>query len=70
MQCFELASIDDGGPNYAWIAWSRGIPQTSLGDLGMVIAWSRLGSNVRNSYEPGARPADDLTHQSISVERT
>jgi L-Lysine epsilon oxidase N-terminal/L-lysine epsilon oxidase C-terminal domain len=72
LQTFEIASFDDKGQpsNYVWTTWSRGVPQTPAGDLKMVTEWCKLGFIVRNPYQPGAQPADDLTYKYISVERS
>lgn len=52
MQTFERAGGTDASPNYQFLAWARGIPQTNAGDLKMVTEWSRLGIVVRNPYAP------------------
>ena len=72
LQTFEIASFDDKGQpsNYVWTTWSRGVPQTPAGDLKMVTEWCKLGFIVRNPYQPGAQPADDLSYKYISVERS
>ena len=70
MQSFEIASISNGSPNYVWTTWSRGVPQTPVGDLKMVTEWSKLGFIVRNPYEPAVQPADSYQAKYISVERT
>jgi hypothetical protein len=52
MQTFERVGGTDASPNYQFLAWARGIPQTNAGDLKMVTEWSRLGIVVRNPYAP------------------
>ena len=71
LQSFEIASVSNGKPNYVWTTWSRGVPQTPVGDLKMVTEWSLLGFIVRNPYEPAVKPADSYQGPKyISVERT
>jgi hypothetical protein len=71
LQSFEIASVSNGNPNYVWTTWSRGVPQTPVGDLKMVTEWSLLGFVVRNPYEPAVQPADSYQGPKyISVERT
>ncbi|HEV2159446.1 LodA/GoxA family CTQ-dependent oxidase [Bradyrhizobium sp.] len=70
LQSFEIASIQSGRPSYVWTTWSRGVPQTPVGDLKMVTEWNKLGFIVRNPYEPAVQPADNYAAKYISVERT
>src|SRR4051812_42555408 len=70
LQSFEIASVSNGSPNYVWTTWSRGVPQTRVGDLRMVTGGARLVFIVRNPYQRGARSVDDLPYKYISVERT
>jgi L-Lysine epsilon oxidase N-terminal/L-lysine epsilon oxidase C-terminal domain len=70
LQSFEVTSFSGGQPNYQFLGWSRGVPQTLAGDLKMVTEWARLGFIVRNPY----MSANDLDAPSpgnkyISVER-
>jgi len=61
----------DGSPQYIWIDWSPGVPQTNAGDLKMVTEWSRLAFIVRNPYQPSAKPPTLPPDQKyIAVERT
>ena len=51
LQVFEVVSFNpDKSPNYQMFDWSRGVPQSNMGDLKMVTEWSRLGFVVRNPY--------------------
>ncbi|KAF0811744.1 L-lysine 6-oxidase [Andreprevotia sp. IGB-42] len=72
LQTYEVVSVgSDGSPNYQFLQWARGIPQTNAGDLKMVTEWSRLGFVVRNPYLTAQQldqPSPDYKY--ISVERT
>ena len=74
LQSFELVTKPDAAGNpgtYVWTDWSRGVQQTSAGDLKMVTEWSKLGFIIRNPYEgPQLQPADLLGEKYISVERS
>lgn len=71
LQVFEVASFNtDKSPNYQMFDWSRGVPQSNMGDLKMVTEWSRLGFVVRNPYltkKDLDAPSPDYKY--ISVER-
>jgi hypothetical protein len=74
LQVWEVSGIkSDGTPNYVWLDWSRGVPQTGAGDLKMVTEWWRLGFVRRNPYlgtadiKPTETPPDT---KYISMERT
>lgn len=70
LQTYEVMGFNAGSPNYQFIEWARGVPQTLAGDLKMVTEWSRLGFVVRNPYLPADQldqPSPDLKY--ISVER-
>jgi hypothetical protein len=71
MQVYEVTAVDNGKPQYDYLSWSRGVPQTNAGDLKMVTEWSKLGFVIRNPY----LKEDDINSASpdnkyISVERT
>jgi hypothetical protein len=77
MQVWEKVSGTDANPNYQYLSWARGIPQTNAGDLKMVTEWSRLGIVVRNPYvspksldvpSPGQTPPT-APQKYVSVER-
>lgn len=71
LQAFEVTSVTDGKPNYDFLGWSRGVPQTLAGDLKMVTEWARLGFLIRNPYvspDDLDKPSPDLAKY-ISVER-
>jgi len=71
LQAFEVVGFSGGKPQYSYLNWSRGVPQTNAGDLKMVTEWSRLGIIVRNPYLPEDKlnkPSPDEKY--ISVERT
>jgi hypothetical protein len=71
MQTWEITSVTNGAPNYIFIDWTPGVPQTNAGDLKMVTEWWRLSFVVRNPYEPDAKPPSLPPNQKyISVERT
>jgi hypothetical protein len=73
IQSFEFASVRNGKVRAPWTVWSRGIPQTSAGDLKMVTEWSKLGFIIRNPYDKDVsrKPADELSGPKyISVERS
>jgi hypothetical protein len=61
LQSFEVTSLD-AKAQPVWTTWSRGVPQTSAGDLKMVTEWSRLGFIIRNPSVKDAttKPADQL----------
>ncbi|MFK0733682.1 MAG: LodA/GoxA family CTQ-dependent oxidase [Gloeotrichia echinulata HAB0833] len=50
LQAYEVVGFDGGQPQYKYLNWSRGVPQTNAGNLKMVTEWSRLGFIVRNPY--------------------
>jgi L-Lysine epsilon oxidase N-terminal/L-lysine epsilon oxidase C-terminal domain len=52
LQCAEVTSVANGRPKYLWTTWSKGVPQTSAGDLKMVTEWAKLGFIVRNPFLP------------------
>jgi hypothetical protein len=72
LQANEVVGFDEqNNPQYQYLNWSRGIPQTNAGDLKMVTEWSRLGFIIRNPYLPESeldQPSPDTKY--ISVERT
>jgi hypothetical protein len=71
LQTWEITSVTNGKPNYIWIDWTPGVPQTNAGDLKMVTEWWRLSFVVRNPYQPSAKPPELPPDQKyISVERT
>src|ERR1035441_3674913 len=51
LQIYEVTMFTDGQPSFAFLGWSRGVPQTCAGDLKMVAEWSRLGFAIRNRSE-------------------
>lgn len=71
LQVFEVVSFDtDKSPVYQMFDWSRGVPQTNMGDLKMVTEWSKLGFVIRNPYLKETtldKPSPDTKY--ISVER-
>jgi len=72
LQTYEVTGFGDSGPNYAFLDWSRGIPQTNAGDLKMVTHWSELGFVIDNPYISKAKaqtPSVMGTQKYISVER-
>ena len=71
LQVFEVASFNaDKSPNYQMFDWSRGVPQSNMGDLKMVTEWSRLGFVVRNPYlKEKDLDAPSPDYKYISVER-
>ncbi|RZU43706.1 hypothetical protein BDD14_5404 [Edaphobacter modestus] len=50
MQVYEVVGDPSPSPNYQYLSWARGVPQTNAGDLKMVTEWSRLGFVIRNPY--------------------
>lgn len=52
LQTFELSTTQNGQPNFQYLNWARGVPQTNAGDLKMVTEWSKLGFVIRNPYLP------------------
>ncbi len=70
LQVFENLSPPRQDPSYVMLDWSRGIPQTSAGDLKMVVAWTQLGFVVLNpdpkEHQPTTSPPN---FRYISVER-
>lgn len=73
LQSWEVTSVTNGNPNYIWVDWSRGIPQTNAGDLRMVTEWWKLGFIRRNPFlPPGDVKPTELPPDTkyISVERT
>ena len=58
LQYSQVTSVSQGKASYAWLNWSRGIPQMNQGDLKMVTEWSSLRFIIRNPYLP---PGADLT---------
>lgn len=51
LQSKELVGLDAKGmPQTKWTTWSRGIQQTTIGDLKMVDEWWKLGFIIRNPY--------------------
>ncbi|BAZ27934.1 3-isopropylmalate dehydrogenase [Cylindrospermum sp. NIES-4074] len=72
LQAYEVVGFDGGQPQYKYLNWSRGVPQTNAGNLKMVTEWSRLGFIIRNPYLPlPAREEDKASPDKkyISVER-
>ena len=70
LQTYEVTSMTDGQPNFSFLGWARGVPQTFAGDLKMVTEWSRLGFVIRNPYAPADSldaPSPDTKY--ISIER-
>lgn len=55
MQTWEVVPGTESNPNYQYLTWARGVPQTNAGDLKMTTEWSRLGIVIRN---PFAKPSD------------
>jgi hypothetical protein len=73
MQTFEITGFDDktGKPNYIWVDWTPGVPQTKTGDLKMVTEWWRLSFVLRNPWQPDPKPPElPPDNKYISVERT
>ena len=77
MQVWEKVGGPASDPDYQFLSWARGIPQTNAGDLKMVTEWSRLGFVVRNPYatpesldvpSPGEMPPT-APQKYLSVER-
>ena len=71
LQTWEVVGFSQGAPVLQYLNWSRGVPQTSAGDLKMVTEWKKLGFVVRNPYlteEELNTPSPDQKY--ISVERT
>ena len=71
LQTYEVVSVRGGKPQYEYLNWSRGIPQTNAGNLKMVTEWSRLGFVIRNPYLSEKvidKPSPDNKY--ISTERT
>lgn len=58
LQYSQVTAVNQGTASYAWLNWSRGIPQINQGDLKMVTEWSSLPFIIRNPYLP---PGADLT---------
>ncbi|NES21755.1 MAG: hypothetical protein F6K41_23230, partial [Symploca sp. SIO3E6] len=74
LQAYEVVGFNGGSPQYEYLNWSRGVPQTNAGDLKMVTEWSRLGFLIRNPYIPESEldqpsPLPPVIKY-ISVERT
>lgn len=71
LQVFEVVSFNtDKSPNYQMFDWSRGVPQSNMGDLKMVTEWSRLGFVIRNPYlSKKDLDAPSPDNKYISVER-
>lgn len=72
LQVYEMTGLINGAPNYQFLDWSRGIPQTNAGDLKMVTAWSELGFVVLNPYMSPAdarSPSNEGNAKYISVEQ-
>ncbi|HEY0554073.1 MAG TPA: LodA/GoxA family CTQ-dependent oxidase [Thermoanaerobaculia bacterium] len=72
LQAFEITSMSHGQPaSYAWLDWSRGIPQTKAGDLKMTTDWWRLGFIIQNPFLPADVLPTELPpdQKYISVER-
>jgi hypothetical protein len=70
LQTYEVTVFTDGQPSFAFLGWSRGVPQTCAGDLKMLAEWSRLGFVILNPYAPPDSldaPSPDTKY--ISVER-
>ncbi len=71
LQVFEVVGFNtDKSPNYQMFDWSRGVPQSNMGDLKMVTEWSKLGFVVRNPYlkeKDLDTPSPDYKY--ISIER-
>jgi hypothetical protein len=70
---YTAAQVAQGDVSYQWLNWSRGIPQTSRGDLKMVTGWSGLPFIIRNPYLPQsidqAAPSDlDNSPRYVSIE--
>ena len=53
-----MTSVSQGKASYAWLNWSKRIPQVNQGDLKMVTEWSSLRFIIRNPYLP---PGADQT---------
>jgi hypothetical protein len=72
LQTWEFIGFaQDGKPQFQYLNWARGVPQTNAGDLRMVTEWARLGFVIRNPYlsaEDLDKPSPDQKY--ISVERT
>jgi hypothetical protein len=71
LQCAEVTSVDNGGPNYVWTNWTKGVPQTHAGDLKMVTEWAKLGFVIRNPFLPASvydQAADGQSYIYVSVE--
>jgi len=72
LQTWEFIGFSpDGKPQFQYLNWARGVPQTNAGDLKMVTEWARLGFVIRNPYlsvEDLDKPSPDQKY--ISVERT
>lgn len=64
LQSFEITGWKNGEANYAWLPWSRGVPQTSAGDLKMVTEWWRLGFVRKN---PWGTPDGDVLPSEVPL---
>jgi hypothetical protein len=73
LQVWEVTSWSGGKPaGYAYVDWSRGVPQTKAGDLKMVTEWWRLAFVRKNplaSDQPSEVPPPSPPPY-IAVERT
>jgi hypothetical protein len=54
LQYTAVTSVANGQPDYVWTNWTKGVPQTSAGDLKMVTEWARLGFIIRNPFLPAS----------------
>jgi L-Lysine epsilon oxidase N-terminal/L-lysine epsilon oxidase C-terminal domain len=71
LQYAEVTAVANGKPNYVWTNWSKGVPQTQVGDLKMVTEWEKLGFIIRNPYLPPSAYAsafDGSGYMYVSVE--
>lgn len=50
LQVWELVGFSGGQPNFQYLNWARGIPQTNAGDQKMVTEWSKLGFVILNPF--------------------
>jgi hypothetical protein len=71
LQTWEISGFTNGQPDYIWIDWSPGVPQTNNGDLKMVTEWWRLAFVRRNPWQTSDQPTTLPPDQKyIGVERT
>jgi hypothetical protein len=71
LQTWEVIGFSQGSPILQYLNWSRGVPQTSAGDLKMVTEWKKLSFVVRSPYLTDAVLNTPSPFQKyISVERT